>query len=264
MSPSTRIVIGVDERGRPKAEWRPTPGSSPEPAYGFMEPAHTSTIERRKATPQELEAARAREGEPSHLVDVSSSRPLIVRRDTSTVTEAAEPAPAVAPAPPPEEDPAVAITQLEKPSIDLTPLDKLALAAAEASRLHAEKEAADAAWDIARGDLERAVALCRDFVGFEGVVVIQPTAPASQDVAGPTAKRRNAREPRVAGLSPRQAEAIALMSEGHNRAEVARQMATTYQTVDGLLEAAAKKGLLPAELVPLLPARFAKYSSLPA
>lgn len=158
----------------------------------------------------------------------------------------------------------MAITQLEQPSIDLTPLDKLALAAAEASRTHTEKEAAETAWEVARLDLERAVALCRDFVGFEGVVVIQPTAPASQDVTGPTAKRRNAQEPRIAGLSPRQAQAIALMSQGHNRAEVARQMATSYQTVDGLLEAAAKKGLLPAELVPLLPARFAKYSSVPA
>jgi len=73
------------------------------------------------------------------------------------------------------------------------------------------------------------------------------------------ARARQAREPRTSALSPRQSEAIRLVSAGHTRAEAARQMSTTYQTVDGLLEAAGKKGLLPAELIAKLPARFARY-----
>jgi DNA-binding transcriptional regulator LsrR (DeoR family) len=52
------------------------------------------------------------------------------------------------------------------------------------------------------------------------------------------------------------------MQSGKTRAEIARSMGTTYQTIDGLLEAAAKKKLLPIELIPLLPARFAKYTGV--
>lgn len=69
-----RVVTGSDERGRPKAEWAdPEPDTSR--GYGFMEPALTGTVERRKATPEELAAARAREAEPSHLT-TNNSRTL--------------------------------------------------------------------------------------------------------------------------------------------------------------------------------------------
>lgn len=69
-----RVVTGTDARGRPTSTW-----ADPEPdtarAYGHMEPAHTATIERRKATTQELEAARAREVAPTHLTAPSLARP---------------------------------------------------------------------------------------------------------------------------------------------------------------------------------------------
>lgn len=73
-----RVITGTDERGRPKAEW-----ADPEPdvarGYGHMEPAIAGTVERRKATPEEMAAARAREAEPRHLTVASLGKPVGLR-----------------------------------------------------------------------------------------------------------------------------------------------------------------------------------------
>lgn len=95
----------------------------------------------------------------------------------------------------------------------------------------------------------------------EAAAVLYPSTELPAIGGGP-APRRNVREARTEGLTARQAKAIQLMQAGSNRADIARSMGTTYQTVDGLFEAAAKKGLLPIELIPLLPARFARYQGV--
>lgn len=194
MSPSTRVVTGLDDRGRPKAEWRPIgDGQGSTPAYGFMEPAYDATaIERRKATPEELAAARAREAEPSHLT-VDTSRTLPVGALTSRpvgptdaerlqasrqrgaerhveVVMRRRPDPELVP--PPEEEPPVSEAPTESPAnipetipspepdpVAVTQLDQLAAAAGRARIAREEKEAADTAWDVAREALARAYGL---------------------------------------------------------------------------------------------------------
>jgi hypothetical protein len=61
-----RVITGVDDRGRPITEWAPATVATQ--SYGHMEPAHVATVERRQATPEELDAAREREAAPSPLV----------------------------------------------------------------------------------------------------------------------------------------------------------------------------------------------------
>lgn len=298
-----RVVKGTDERGRPKATW-----ADPEPdtarGYGHMEPAFTATIERRKATPEELEAARAREAEASHLVAPSLGRPspAEARPDAQMqasrqrgaerhveVMAARKPAPA--PEPPPEEE-IVSEPRADHaesiPELDVVDgLDRIAEAANEARQAWSAKVNADATAAVATEAWERArEALATAYQAYDGHVTIVPielvdaleaavaelesvpdNLTSTNDVkptpiGGGPAPRRNAREPRTEGLTARQSKAIELMQAGKTRADIARKMGTTYQTVDGLFEAAAKKKLLPIELLPLLPARFAKYTGV--
>jgi hypothetical protein len=177
---ATRVITGVDDRGRPKSEWRPIPGADAEPRYGHMQPAYdATTIQRRKATPEELAAARAREEEPTHLTTVVIGKaPLLVPHDADREAAsrqrggqvnrervAARTAASYRPKParPPEEEPPMSLT-IEEHEVELTTLDRLALAAAEASRTHQAKEAADTAWDVAREALARAYAEVEDLV----------------------------------------------------------------------------------------------------
>lgn len=72
-----RVADGTDERGRPRMRWA-DPEAIDEPRFSHMEPAHVATIERRRATPLELEAAKAREGKrdflPRPAVQISDSQ----------------------------------------------------------------------------------------------------------------------------------------------------------------------------------------------
>lgn len=68
------------------------------------------------------------------------------------------------------------------------------------------------------------------------------------------------------GLSPHQQRVIeATLRLRGDRKAVARELGMKYvESVDGALEYAGRKGQLPVELIPLLPARFAKYATVPA
>lgn len=327
----TRVVTGADDRGRPIATWADP--EAPRPGYGHMEPAMVSTIERRRATPAELEAARAREAAPSHLTvaggglakratgphiataeHMQQSRMRGAARHVEVVA-ASKSTPArrdwnghapKAPAPAIEEE-----TTVEDAGQDLTaesPTDPVyatlailtdaVVAAAEAwtEKLQAEAlvDQANLTWLQARAALDAAYRALEAPPQVEHIAFAE--APAGPDpdieaakaniirtlreaaaaadkltstddvnpepIGGGPAPRRNVREPRTEGLTTRQAKAIELMQGGKTRADIARAMGTTYQTVDGLFEAAAKKGLLPIELIPLLPARFAKYTGV--
>jgi DNA-binding CsgD family transcriptional regulator len=284
-----RVITGTDERGRPQSRWADPEPAASEP-YGFMEPAHTATIERRKATPQELEAARAREADPTHLTVASIAKPSVaVTRDDAHMqasrmngaarhVEVVRRAGARKVAPTPEEkivsEPAQDVTTEtpEPPAVDVG-LDRLATAAESARVAWDAKAAADTAWDIAREALAVAYGSVADLVEpmptppdddhahqILTIPVASLEAPSRIETGGRPAPRRTVREERTEGLTDRQAKAIELMQAGKTRAEIAREMGTTYQTIDGLLGAAAKKKLLPVELIPLLPARFAKLT----
>lgn len=167
-----RVVTGVDERGRPKSEWRPVgDGTVVTPAYGHMQPAYDgTTIERRRATPEELAAAKAREEEPSHLVAPTMAKPPTVV--VSTISQAsrlrggavtgemtrkapaARTAASYRPKPSPEEETAVSEGPADIPTIvpEATPdADAGFLALAEAAR---EVAYADAAAKAAQGALQ--------------------------------------------------------------------------------------------------------------
>ena len=54
---------------------------------------------------------------------------------------------------------------------------------------------------------------------------------------------------------------IAAVARHHGKvSEAATELRATYPTVSAILKGIGKKGLLPAELIPQLPAAFAKYS----
>lgn len=316
MSPSTRVVVGTDDRGRPKAEWRPDPGDET-PAYGFMEPAYDGKgIERRKATPEELAAARAREEEPRHLVAPTLAKPVVFSA-LQRATPEPEEEPIVSGPPADHSDPMT--VEVEATGDTLAVLaDAVATAAAAWTELQMSEQLVDqarVAWKGARraldaayraldeppavpvdrdheeakanliralrdaqasaaaaaiGDAAASVALDHDPEygthsiddGCPGGHRTEPGStvqPADPTLPQLPAKKRTARDELLpSGLTKRQALAIELLQSGLTRADTARRMGTTYQTLDGLLESLAKKGRLPADLWAILPDRIAK------
>lgn len=184
----------------------------------------------------------------------------------------------------------------------LDTFEALAEAAAQASEAWAHRQAAGIAWDIAQEALEAAlgevevilhppVALAAAFVATaapdetepdheaakanivrslrEAAVVaehvdVERIAEAAPAGGGP-AKRPYTR-PRVADLplTAHQERVLAAVvrARGNRKAVAAEFGFKAYQSVDQTLEVAGKKGRLPIELIPLLPARFAKYSGV--
>lgn len=71
--------------------------------------------------------------------------------------------------------------------------------------------------------------------------------------------------PKPGGLTRRQAEVLAaVIAANGNLPAAARAMGVSRELVDVTLKAVGRKSLLPAELIPDLPASFAKYSTVPA
>lgn len=208
MSPATRVVTGTDDRGRPRAEWDAT--ETVAPAYGHMQPAIAGTIERRRATPEELADARAREAQPDHLTtDNVRSAPFgattspptpatVARMQASRLVGAQRHVEAVAASKSPtatqrewnghaaavrepqaEEEPAVteipADPHADIPEVipDARPggLHELAVAAEQARGAHNAYESARVAWDVARG------ALARAYAEVEGLIEPPPATP---------------------------------------------------------------------------------------
>lgn len=171
MSPSTRVVTGTDDRGRPKAEWKPEPVAAA--PYAFMEPAVASPIETRKATPEELAAARAREDEPQHLTTdnrrtapmgalPAPARPPMRNEGLRAVFER-HPASTPVPEPPPaiQEEPPVSEVPANIPEI-IPSVDVEALAAARGDgEWSAIGILADAVLEMIEADTERAMAATR-------------------------------------------------------------------------------------------------------
>jgi hypothetical protein len=158
-----RVVVGTDDRGRPKTAW-----AEPEPAderrYGHMEPAYDSTtIERRQATPEELAARQAASEPPMPFrtapvvpkrattpADVQQSRLNGARRHVEVLAErrAAVPYEEVPPMPAPL--PAVARAEAT--------LDDVIAARRAADAAFLAKQAAVEAWVTARTALEEVAA----------------------------------------------------------------------------------------------------------
>lgn len=65
-------------------------------------------------------------------------------------------------------------------------------------------------------------------------------------------------------LTPFQRRAVdaTLKHRGDRKAAAVELGTKFYQSIDGALEHAGRKGVLPAELIPLLPARFAKFQGV--
>lgn len=233
-----------------------------------------SRIEVDEATRSAARAARTGVGGAT-ADQLQASRMNGARRHIEVLAAAKAPRTAASYRKPPEES-----TMPDPQPKPLDTFQELSEAAAAASEAWARRQAAEIAWEAAQraleavlGEVEQllhpAPARAEDDDGhvhqvisidLRDTVTVAP-APELPTIGGGPAPRRQTREPRApSGLTPRQAKAIELMRSGKTRADIARQMGTTYQTIDGLFEAAARKGLLPIELIPLLPARFAKYT----
>ena len=266
LSPSAGAAAVVERRMATEAQrahWRtPAAAESPIAPVAVRRPALDS--------PEHLQASRMR-GAARHVEVITARRPT--------------------PAPPPEEpvmdaEPAPAAPEPEDP-VDpfATALWAVRDAADEAAEAWSLRIEAEGRWRAAEAALRASVealaapvrpdvlAAIDEFVASQSTPLEPPASAAdASSESGPepaekpvvVAPRRQAREPRGnrdAGLSARQAKAIELLTSGKTRAEAARDMGVSYQTIDGLIEAAAKKGLVPAELYPVLPARFAKYAT---
>lgn len=213
----TRVVTGVDDRGRPKSEWRPTPGVDAEPRYGFMEPAHSAPIVRRQATPEELEAARAREDEPSHLVAPTIAKPPTAVVSTISQESRLRGGAVTAelyrnPAPIAEEERAVSEAPADIPRITpddqldrLRELEEATRAAGDAwiAKQAAEVSAAAAreAWDAAHELLTK-----KAFAAVDGVVLDAVPVPLYA-VGGPVEPKPAPRTRTGEGQRPGQASA---------------------------------------------------------
>lgn len=248
-----RVVTGTDERGRPVTAW-----ADPEPdtsvvGYGFMEPAHVATVERRKATPQELDAARAREDTPTHLVAPSISKPSPAiassdaRMQASRMNGAARHVQVMAArkATPKEKTVSEAATNgsANIPGVipsDAVPagvgFDRLAMAAEGARTAWDAKAAADTAWDVARDALAAAYASVEDLVEplpaqpdddhVHQILTIPIASPAA--VAKPRRRSRSGEGQRAGQASERDRRAAAVMAAmerlGDDQAAVAAEL----------------------------------------
>lgn len=163
-----RIVTGVDERGRPIATWEDVPALAP--AYGHMEPAYSTDIERRRVPPAgngATPADRPALGSPAHL---QQSRLNGARRHQEVMAKRAG---IVLPAV--EEDPVMSMPVVDEPIVEPSPFDRLAQVAAEAAAAHQAKRVADAAWSIAVDALAAAWA----DVGMAGTPMVPPATPST-------------------------------------------------------------------------------------
>jgi hypothetical protein len=157
-----RVVVGTDERGRPKTAWA-EPDRIDEPRYGHMQPAYDgSAIERRMATPEELAARLG--PEPVRPDPITQIRPALnspehiaqSRRNGAEKTRAihaARRSEKETPMPLLQE-----IPELPADFADLPPLERLAAQASVTASIHQAKVAADEAWLIARAALRNAYA----------------------------------------------------------------------------------------------------------
>jgi DNA-binding CsgD family transcriptional regulator len=197
----------------------------------------------------------------------------------------------------PEEEP-MAVTQDIHVVIEArTPFVRLAEAAQGAGTARHAREMAHEAWRIAAAELEAAWASVNEILTTpqaeldamgesieawareivpgghvdHGATTTPlesepaPLAPPPTIVSTPTPHQvRQAASRMPAGLTRRQTQVLEGLRAGKSRADIGRELGVTYQSVDGILEAMAKKGLLPAEFIPALPARFAKYATVDA
>lgn len=123
-----------------------------------------------------------------------------------------------------------------------TPLEVLERTAREAESARVELEVAQEAWDKARQALTDAWAAI-------------PRPGLERDEA-----RERAGRPVTPVLTKRQAHLLELLRAGWDRRQVAGEWNVSYQSVDGMLNAIGKKGLLPADVIALLPATFSKWA----
>lgn len=308
-----RVVTGADDRGRPIARWA-DPDPVP-PGFGHMEPAFVATVERRRATPEELAAARAREAKPTHLTrgvaadghlptrpptppsQADAARMAISRQNgarrhvevTAANRRALEAQRAIGfpidRLEDHQEEPAVATTpdpepgQTEPPQ---TTLQVLADAVRTAQDAWDELQAAERLQDQARVAWQGArAALGAAYRALDNPPPIDisdplpvepppPPAPSERPPAPPKPPRDRevASQPTGGGpgrpLTTIQERVLdaAIRHRGNQRAVAGELGFKHYQQVTDTLKKIGAKGLLPIELIPLLPASFAKYSSV--
>lgn len=223
-----RVVEGTDGRGRPKARWADA-DSDKARGYGHMEPAFVSTIERRKATPEELEAARARETEPRHLTAPSLVRPTPVlpspnvqaqmqasrmngadRHIEVMAARKAAPPPEPRPEPSPEEETVSEAAQdlsTESPqALELVEdtLSVLAEAVVEAIEAQTARIEAETRWLNARGALDAA---------YQALDVPSPSLPLPiAQMPSPARRSRTGEGQRPGQSSERDRRAATVMS----------------------------------------------------
>lgn len=329
-----RVITGTDEHGRPKTEWADAKPDT-DRGYGHMEPAFVPTVERRKATPAELAAARAREDEPRHLAlrsgwdstpavmpgapndpeRMQASRQrgaerhveVIAARTAATYRPMPERSPAIQEEAVSQEPAHIVSSESPPPDFDLDAdteprADTLAVLAdavgnaaeawAEAKRTDHEADMARIRWRQARAALDAAYraldnpppAVAPDVdpdheaAKANLIRALQDAAAAAElratEDASPATAPQLVEPPAIGGgpekrqvgpgkLTVRQA-AILAATTAHkgDRKAAAKDAATSVSVVEQTLEYIGKKGLLPIELIPLLPARFAKYSGV--
>lgn len=257
---STRVITGTDDRGRPKSEWRPL-AAAEEPRFGHMEPAYSTTVERRRATPEELAAARAREDEPSHLVAPTMAKPPTVvvstisqasrlrgGQVTGALTRKHDPKPQ----PSPEEEPTVSEPPADIPEIIPVPTleaDAGFLALAEAARevayADAAAKAAQEALQIARDRLQAALT----GVGLGSSTDAAPSAPLGKPprAGGGPVRSRVGEGARPGQASERDRRALAVMSAmerlGDDMGAVAAELGMKKNAVAQIVKFARRRAV---------------------
>lgn len=274
-----RVITGTDDRGRPIATWEDV-ASVDEPRYGHMEPAYDArTVERRPASdedrarwasetlPAPRQAAPATKTPPK---DRYTPDELQQRRQRGQAAMRA----AIAPPPPREELP-VTEPATDVPELAAGPFTDIAAAAIEAAHrqeavtaARIATEAAEKAYQEALTALEAAwqgAGLASPGLPFLDTVPRIPAhdeEPAAVPAAAAAAEPRARRGEKLAsGLTSRQEQVLEAMRDGGTVPKAAGILRTSDANVRVTLKKIAERGLMPDDVIALLPASWAKYSS---
>lgn len=167
-----RVVVGMDERGRPITGWA-EPETADEPRYGHMQPAFSAPIERRIATPTQ----RAWNGGP--IQARLAANPIPTREEPTM----------------PETPPQAAQEPTAGPSGADVQLDRLSVAAEAARRAWDAVVVAQTAWQVASEDLARA------YADVAWILAAPPAVAAERLLVATPAKGNTAAQSRANGTA---------------------------------------------------------------
>ena len=260
----SRELVGYEGEGRHrKPIWRDLVVD--EPKFGHMEPAFQGPVERRFVDPAAL--ATPEPTQPAPVPDRGRYTPqeLAERRQRGQAAMRA------AIATPEPQEPAVTDNAPDVDALPPSTFTEIAAAALEAARRHELVIAARVAAEAADAALNDALAALNDAwatIGDEGApqplvaVLTEPQAasePREPVAAHPKPAKRQRKDQGV--LTSRQEQIVAAVrNAGGSMPRAAEALRTSDANIRATLKSVAEKGLLPADVVPMLPASWAKYA----